>query len=120
MRLLLRALQPTILAMLVVEPSTSEMLSWWHHPYMFVIVKQANGPNQRRPLSLSGHRATIDAIVGLMQAVLTPERLSPSPSHTLRPISVQEFFFFSVGHSCSLCIHLFVKMMSEQHTSSWL
>jgi hypothetical protein len=120
-----------------------------------------------------GRRATADAAVGLMQAVLTPEHLSPSPSRTLRPVFVQgffikqanslsqrcpppppgrratadaaiglmqtcslpsayrprhrvlssqyssrsSFFLFSVGHSSSLCIYLFVKMMSEQRTS---
>jgi hypothetical protein len=41
-----------------------------------------------------GRRATTDAAVGLMQAMLAPERLSPSPSRTLRPVFVQEFFFF--------------------------
>jgi hypothetical protein len=69
-----------------------------------------------------GCRATADAAVGLMQAVLAPERLSPLPSHTLRLVFVQEFFFFlfSAGHSSSLCIHLLVKMISEQRTSPWL
>jgi hypothetical protein len=37
-----------------------------------------------------GRRATADAAVGLMQAVLAPERLSPS--RTLRPVFVQGFF----------------------------
>jgi hypothetical protein len=35
-----------------------------------------------------GHRATIDAAVGLMQVMLTLEHLSPSPSRTLRPVFV--------------------------------
>jgi hypothetical protein len=81
-------------------------------------IKQANGLSQRCPPPLPGRCATADATVGLMQAVLTPERLSPSPSRTLRPVFVQEFFFsFSAGHSSSLCIHLLVKMISEQRTS---
>jgi hypothetical protein len=37
-----------------------------------------------------GRRATVDAAVGLMQAVLAPERLSPLPSHTLRTVFVQD------------------------------
>ena len=37
-----------------------------------------------------GRRATADAAVGLMQAVLAPERLSPLPSRTLRPVFVQD------------------------------
>jgi hypothetical protein len=36
-----------------------------------------------------GRRATADAAVRLMQAVLAPERLSPLPSRTLRPVFVQ-------------------------------
>jgi hypothetical protein len=39
-----------------------------------------------------GRRATADVAVGLMQAVLAPERLLPSPSRTLRPVFVQGFF----------------------------
>jgi hypothetical protein len=82
-------------------------------------IKQANGLSQHCPPPPLGCCATADAAVGLMQAVLFRERLSPSPSRTLRPVFVQEFFFFlfSVGHSSSLCIHLLVKMMSEQRTS---
>jgi hypothetical protein len=37
-----------------------------------------------------GRRATADAAVGLMQAVLAPEHLSPLPSRTLRPVFVQD------------------------------
>jgi hypothetical protein len=37
-----------------------------------------------------GRRATADAAVGLMQAVLAFERLSPLPSRTLRPVFVQD------------------------------
>jgi hypothetical protein len=37
-----------------------------------------------------GHRATADAAVGLMQAVLAPEHLSPLSSCTLRPVFVQD------------------------------
>jgi hypothetical protein len=37
-----------------------------------------------------GCRATADATVGLMQAVLAPERLLPLPSRTLRPVFVQD------------------------------
>jgi hypothetical protein len=37
-----------------------------------------------------GRRATADAAVGLMQAVLAPERLSPLSSRTLRPVFVQD------------------------------
>jgi hypothetical protein len=44
-----------------------------------------------------GRRVTADAAVGLMQTVLTPERLSPSPSRTLRLVFVQEFFFSFFG-----------------------
>jgi hypothetical protein len=85
-------------------------------------IKQANGLSQRCPPPPLGRRATADAAVGLMQAALTPKRISPSPSHTLRPVFVQEFFFFlfSAGHSSFLCIHLLVKMMSEQRTSPQL
>jgi hypothetical protein len=57
-------------------------------------IKQANGLSQRCPPPSPGRRATADAVVRLMQAVLAPERLSPSPSRTLRPVFVQEFFFF--------------------------
>jgi hypothetical protein len=57
-------------------------------------IKQANGLSQRCPPPPPGCRGTTDAAVGLMQAVLAPERLSPSPSHTLRLVFVQEFFFF--------------------------
>jgi hypothetical protein len=39
-----------------------------------------------------GRRATVDAAVGLMQVVLAPERLSPSPSRTFMPVFVQGFF----------------------------
>jgi hypothetical protein len=60
-------------------------------------IKQANGPSQCCPPPPPGHRATADAAVGLMQVVLAPERLSPSPSRTLRPVFVQEFFFFFFG-----------------------
>jgi hypothetical protein len=38
-----------------------------------------------------GCRTTADAIVGLMQAVLAPEQLSPSPLRTLRPVFVHGF-----------------------------
>jgi hypothetical protein len=37
-----------------------------------------------------GRRATADAAVGLMQAVLASERLSPLSSRTLRPVFVQD------------------------------
>jgi hypothetical protein len=82
-------------------------------------IKQANGLSRRCPPPPPGRRATADAGAELMQAVLAPKCLSPSPSHTLRPVFVQEFFFFLflAGHSSSLCIHLLVKMMSEQRTS---
>jgi hypothetical protein len=60
-------------------------------------IKQANGLSQRCPPPLPERCATADVAVGLMQAVLTPERLSPSPSHTIRPVFVQEFFFFFFG-----------------------
>jgi hypothetical protein len=56
-------------------------------------IKQANGLSQRCPRPPPRHRATADAAVGLMQVVLAPERLLPSPSRTLRPVFVQEFFF---------------------------
>jgi hypothetical protein len=39
-----------------------------------------------------GRRATADAAVRLMQAVLAPELISPSPSCTLRQVFVQGFF----------------------------
>jgi hypothetical protein len=73
----------------------------WHHPCLFVFIKQTNGLSQRCPPPPLGRCATADAVVGLMQAVLALERLSPSPSHTLRPVFVQEFFFllFLTGHS---------------------
>jgi hypothetical protein len=37
-----------------------------------------------------GRRATADAAVGLMQAVLALECLSPLPSRTLRPVFIQD------------------------------
>jgi hypothetical protein len=58
-------------------------------------IKQANGLSRRCPPPPPGRRATADAGAELMQAVLAPKCLSPSPSHTLRPVFVQEFFFFS-------------------------
>jgi hypothetical protein len=64
-----------------------------------------------------GHCAIADAAVGMMQAILAPECLSPS--RTLRPVFIQEFFF-SARRNWSLCIHLLVKMVSEQHTSPHL
>jgi hypothetical protein len=57
-------------------------------------IKQANGLSQRSPPPPLGRRATADVAVGLMQAMLAPERISPSPSRTLRPVFVQEFFSF--------------------------
>jgi hypothetical protein len=60
-------------------------------------IKQANGLSQRCPSPPPGRHATADAVVGLMQVVLALERLSPSPSRTLRPVFVQEFFFSFFG-----------------------
>jgi hypothetical protein len=57
-------------------------------------IKQANGLSQRCPPPPPGRRATADAAVGLMQVVLAPECLSPSPSRTIRPVFIQVFFFF--------------------------
>jgi hypothetical protein len=82
-------------------------LSWrWHHPCLCVFMKQANGSNQCHSPSPPGCCATADAAIGLMQVMLGPERLSTSPSRTLRPVFVQEFLFsfflFSVGHNSSV------------------
>jgi hypothetical protein len=77
---------------------------------MFVFIKQANGPSQHRPPPRLGCHAITDAAVGLMQAVLAPERLSPSSSRTLRPVFVQEFLFFlfSVGHNSSVYLSVYL------------
>jgi hypothetical protein len=63
---------------------------------LFIFIKQANGPSQHRPPPPPGRRATADVAVRLIQVVLAPECLSPLPSRTLRPVFVQEFFFFSL------------------------
>jgi hypothetical protein len=80
---------------------------WWHHLCLFVFIKQANGPSQRRPPPPPGCRTTIDAAVGLIQVVLAPKHLSSSPSRTLRPLFIQEFhvFLFSVEHNNSLYLY---------------
>jgi hypothetical protein len=67
-------------------------------------IKQANGLSQRCPPPLPGRRATADAVVGLMQAMLAPERLSPSSSRTLRPVFDQEFFFRQ--DTIALCVSI--------------
>jgi hypothetical protein len=95
---------------------------------MFIFIKQANDSSQHRLPRPSGHRATADAAVGMMQVVLAPERLSPSPLCTLRLVFIQEFlfslfsllFFLFRRDTTALFIYLFVKMMSEQRTSPQL
>jgi hypothetical protein len=70
-------------------------------------IKQANDLSQRCPPPPPGHRATADAPVGLMQAVLAPERLSPSPSYSLRPVFIHEFFFsFFQWDTVALCVSI--------------
>jgi hypothetical protein len=73
-------------------------------------IKQANGLSQRCPPPPPERRATTDAAVGLMQTVLAPERLLPSPSRTLRPVFVQElfflFFFFFQRDTVALCVSI--------------
>jgi hypothetical protein len=73
-------------------------------------IKQANGLSQRCPPPPLGRRATADAAVGLMQVVLAPERLSPSPSRTIRPVFVQVFFFFFFffrRDTVALCVSIY-------------
>jgi hypothetical protein len=73
-------------------------------------IKQANGPSQRCPPPPLRRRATADAAVGLMQAVLASERLSPLPSCTLRPVFIQEFFFFFLffrWDTVALCVSIY-------------
>jgi hypothetical protein len=60
--------------------------------YIGVVVDPGGGTNYACSSPPLGRHTTADATVGLMQAVLAPERLSPSPSHTLRPVFVQGFF----------------------------
>jgi hypothetical protein len=74
---------------------------------MFIFIKQANGQSQCCPPPPTGCHATTYVAVGLMQVVLTPEHLSPSPSRTLRLVFIQEFFFllfffFFAAHSSSV------------------
>jgi hypothetical protein len=70
-------------------------------------IKQDNGLSQHYPPSPLGRRATVDAAVGLMQVVLAPEHLSPLPSRTLRPVFVQEFFFFFFRQdTVALCVSI--------------
>jgi hypothetical protein len=66
----LRALQPAITTTLVADPGGGTTYDCSSPPL--------------------GRRATTDAAVGLMQAVLAPERLSPLPSRTLRSVFVQD------------------------------
>jgi hypothetical protein len=51
-----------------------------------------------------GRRATTDVAVGLMQVVLAPDRLSPSPSCTLRPVFVQGFFIKQANGLSQRCL----------------
>jgi hypothetical protein len=106
MRWLLRALQPTITAMLMVESSTLESSSIQAiaPPILFVFIKQTNGLSQCRPSPPPGCCDTIDAAVRLMQAMLAPECLSPSPSRTLRLVFIQ-FFFSFFGGTQQLFVH---------------
>jgi hypothetical protein len=50
-----------------------------------------------------GRRATADAVIRLMQAVLAPEHLSSSPSRTLRPVFVQGFFIKQANGPSQCC-----------------
>jgi hypothetical protein len=59
--------------------------------YVGAVTDPGGGTTHARSSPPLGRRATADAAVGLMQAVLAPERLLPSPSCTLRPIFVQGF-----------------------------
>jgi hypothetical protein len=70
-------------------------------------IKQANGLSQRCLPPPPGGRATTDAAVRLMQTVLAPEHLSPSPLRTLRPVLVHEFFFsFFRRDTVALCVSI--------------
>jgi hypothetical protein len=90
MRLLLCALLPAITATLIVEPSMSESSRSrrWYHSCLFVFIKQTNGSSRCRSPSPPGRRTIADAAVGLMQVMLTPKHLSPSPSCTLRLVFI--------------------------------
>jgi hypothetical protein len=50
-----------------------------------------------------GCRVIADATIGLMQAVLAPEHLSPSPSHIPRPVFIQGFFSKQANGSSQHC-----------------
>jgi hypothetical protein len=58
--------------------------------YVGAVVDPGGGTTYACSSPPLGRRATADATVGLMQAVLAPERLSPLLSRTLRPIFVQD------------------------------
>jgi hypothetical protein len=58
--------------------------------YVRAVVDPGGGTTYACSSPPLGCRATADAAVGLMQAVLAPERLSPLPSCTLRPVFVQD------------------------------
>jgi hypothetical protein len=60
--------------------------------YIGVVIDPGGGTTHACSSPPLGRRATADAAVGLMQAVLAPERLSPSSSCTLRPVFFQRFF----------------------------
>jgi hypothetical protein len=112
MRLLLR-IQAIIIMTLMVKPSTSEPspIQAVAPLCLFVFIKQANGPSQCCLPPPPGCRTITDVAVGLMQAVLAPEHLSSLPSHTLRPVFINEllfcfcFPFFDGTHQ--LCVSIF-------------
>jgi hypothetical protein len=90
---------------------------------LFIFIKQANSLSQHRPPIPPGRHATTDAGVGLMHTMLAPERLSPLPSHTLRPVFVQDFLFFfsfsfSVGHNSSMYLSAHQDDVSIMHFST--
>jgi hypothetical protein len=74
--------------------------------YVGVIADPGDGTTYACSSPPLGRRATVDAAARLMQAVLTPERLSPSPSRTLRPVFVQEFFSFFRRDTVALCVSI--------------
>jgi hypothetical protein len=98
-------LMQAVLALERLSPSPSRTLRPVFVQGFFI--KQANGMSQRCPPPPPEWRTTADTAVRLMQAVLAPGRLSPLLSRTLRPVFVQEFFFFFFRRdTIALCVSI--------------